>query len=69
MPDQPMTPEATYLAILNRTQEPDPISYKAGWDAHARGEPFGRTDVNHFTVEALSWRLGWNDRALEHGCG
>lgn len=65
MPDQPMTPEATYLAILNRTQEPDPISYKAGRDAHARGEPFGRPDVNHFTVEALSWRLGWNDRALE----
>jgi len=64
-----MAEDAAYLAIINRAQEPDPIAYKAGWDAHARGEPFGRPDVYHFTVEALSWRLGWNARALEHDYG
>lgn len=66
-----MTPadEAVYLAIINRTQKPDPTAYKAGWDAHARGEPFGRPDVEHFTVAALSWRIGWNDRALEQNDG
>jgi hypothetical protein len=69
MADKPITPaeDAVYLAIINRTQEPDPTSYQAGWNAHARGEPFGRPGVNHHTVAALSWRIGWNDRALRDG--
>lgn len=69
MTDQPMTPaeEAAYHAIIKGAQKPDPIAYTAGWDAHARGEPFGRPGVNHFTVEALSWRFGWNERALWEG--
>jgi hypothetical protein len=42
----------------------DLASYSAGWDAHAKGEPCGPI-VDLFTVETVSWRMGWNDRALE----
>jgi hypothetical protein len=44
--------------------DPDPDAYKAGWDAHEAGKPFGEGPRPFHTIKALSWRIGWNDRAI-----
>lgn len=59
--------DAAFLAICRHERKPDPVPYAAGWDAHAAGRGFHEGPKPPHTVEALSWRIGWNDRALKHG--
>jgi len=54
----------TYEAIIDGKLKPDPTTYQAGWDAHAAGKQFHEGPKPHHCVEGLSWRIGWNDRAL-----
>ena len=54
----------TCLAIIRGQQKPHPAFHKAGWDAHTAGKQFGEGPRPFHSVEALCWRLGWNDRAL-----
>jgi hypothetical protein len=56
--------EAEYVAIIEGKREPDPEGYKAGYAAHAADVPFGDGPRPIASVYALSWRFGWNDRAL-----
>lgn len=56
--------EATYLAIIERRLRPYAACYKTGADAHAAGKAFHEGPQPFFTAKALSWRMGWNDRAL-----
>lgn len=53
-----------FLAICRGEEGPDLVHYQAGWDAHADGLAFHVCPYDFDTVEALSWRIGWNDRAL-----
>lgn len=54
----------TFLKTIHGEQAPDPTHYRTGWDAHAAGTPFSEGPRPLETFEAISWRLGWNDRAL-----
>ena len=54
-----------FLAICRYEREPDPAAKLAGREAHAAGKGFHEGPKPHRTVEALSWRIGWNERALE----
>jgi hypothetical protein len=54
----------TCLAIIGGQRKPDPAFYQAGWDAHAAGKQFHEGPRPFHCVEALCWRMGWNDRAL-----
>jgi hypothetical protein len=56
--------EATYLAIIELRLRPNMTFYKAGADAHAAGKKFHEGPKPFFTASAISWRMGWNDRAL-----
>ena len=53
-----------FLAICEGHRPPDAHPYEAGWDAHVAGEAFHAGPRPLDGVEGLSWRLGWNDRAL-----
>lgn len=55
---------AQYEAILHGTAAPDPDAYKAGWAARDADAPFHACPQPHHSVAGLSWRLGWNDRAI-----
>ena len=57
--------DARFLAILDRREPPDPASYKAGADAHAAALPFHAGPRPFESAVALSWRMGWNDHALQ----
>lgn len=65
--DAPMSAEETklYEAIINGAEPPDPVWRKAGRDAHEAGAGFGEGPRPFHSVAALSWRFGWNERALE----
>lgn len=56
--------EACYLAILERRLPLHKAFCKAGADAHAAGKEFHEGPQPFFTAKGLSWRMGWNDRAL-----
>jgi hypothetical protein len=43
---------------------PDPLAYKLGWGAHAAGKGF-HEGPKQPRAYALSWRIGWNNRALQ----
>lgn len=60
-------PDAEIYAIIRGRKKPDPTFYQAGWDAHAAGKQFHEGPKPDHTVEALCWRIGWNDRALREG--
>ena len=68
MTDQPQNSpneDAAFLAICGGERDPDAVSYQAGWDGHAAGKGFHEWPPPFHSVKALSWRLGWNQRALE----
>lgn len=56
--------EAEYVAIIEGKREPDAAGYRAGYAAHAADIEFGHGPRPIASVYALSWRFGWNDRAL-----
>lgn len=63
--DTPAADEAAaFLAICREEREPDPEHYAAGraaWGVkqfHEGPRPLS-------SIKALSWRIGWNSRALE----
>jgi hypothetical protein len=56
--------EATYLAIIHGQLPPNKAFYKAGVEAHTAGKEFHEGPQPFFTAKAISWRIGWNDRAL-----
>ena len=61
-----MTESERFLAICRKQTEPDAAAYKRGHDDHAAGKGFHEGPRPLSSVEALSWRIGWNDRALAH---
>ena len=63
----PMTPEEdrVYQDIIAGTREPDPVHSQAGRAAHEAGRQFHECLHLMFSVAGLSWRFGWNERALE----
>jgi hypothetical protein len=69
MADRLMTAaeDLIYTAIINGKRQPDAAFHNAGRDAHDAGVPFGDGPRPLHTVEALCWRIGWNDRALGKG--
>ena len=58
--------DAAFLAICRNERDPDAASYLTGWNDHAAGKQFHEGPQPFHTVKALSWRIGWNQRALEH---
>jgi hypothetical protein len=57
--------DAIFLAICRNERQPYPYFYALGRDAHAAEIPFHECPQPFDTPEALSWRIGWNDAALE----
>lgn len=54
-----------YEDILLGAQPPEPESYAEGRAARDADKAFHEGPRPTHSVKALSWRLGWNDRALE----
>lgn len=52
------------LAIIYGRVPANVDAYQRGWDAHFAGVPWHEMPQPHSSVESLSWRMGWNDRAL-----
>jgi hypothetical protein len=59
--------EAKIWAIIQGTEPPDPVFYENGWADHAAGLAFHECTWPFESIEALCWRIGWNDRALTQG--
>ncbi len=57
--------DALYVAIIHGIEPPLPEPYQAGQAARSADAPFHAGPQPFQTVAALSWRIGWNDRALE----
>ena len=58
--------EARFFAIIYGEQAPDPEAHARGRRARGQGNGFRQCPYRPLlTVLALSWRIGWNDRALE----
>lgn len=53
-----------FMAICRKERGPDMIPYRAGYEAHADGLQFHECPHDFQSVAGLSWRIGWNDRAL-----
>jgi hypothetical protein len=53
-----------FIAIVEQREEPDLGAYLCGWYDRASDRPFGPGRFPFGTIEGLSWRIGWNDRAL-----
>lgn len=64
-----------YTSILHEIIPPRKLAYDAGVQAHRDGKAFhecpyysgtiiGLADTNFHSVDALSWRIGWNAQAL-----
>ncbi len=58
-----------FEAIIYEAEPPDPEWHKAGREAHEKGAAFHEGPRPIESVAALSWRLGWNQRALERRDG
>jgi hypothetical protein len=59
-----MTEDERFLAICQGREEPEPGAFQAGQDAHGAGLAFHEYPGLFDSVAALSWRIGWNQRAL-----
>jgi hypothetical protein len=57
--------DAIYVAIIHGKLPAISIFYEEGRRAHEAGLAFHESPYKCFSCEGLSWRLGWNDRALE----
>jgi hypothetical protein len=64
MSDQPAAGDP-FLAICRGERQPDPVWRLAGQEAHVAGLAFHEGPRPFESIEALSWRIGWNERALE----
>ena len=62
-----MTPEddLAYQDIIHGRRSPSADAFAAGRAAHADGKGFHESPHKMFSVAGLSWRIGWNDAALE----
>lgn len=60
----PATEDDEFLAICRFEREPDPEACQAGRDAWDAGTGFHEGPQPFESVKALSWRIGWNERAL-----
>ena len=56
--------EGQYSAIIYEIIPPMEDPYVEGWAAHNDGKQFHEYPYDRWSPEALSWRIGWNDRAL-----
>ena len=63
-PRLPPEQEAVYVAIIEGRQGPDQEHYQNGHADHAEGKQFHEGPRPMNSIEALSWRMGWNDAAL-----
>lgn len=63
--DMTAAEERIYVDIIDGRQKPEPVAYQAGKHAHAAGKQFHEGPKPFFRVESISWRMGWNDRALD----
>jgi hypothetical protein len=59
-----MTEDERFLALCRGDEKPDAAAFQAGHDAHAADVPFHECPYPFDWFVALSWRLGWNERAL-----
>lgn len=57
--------EGLYSAIIYEIVPPLPDPYLEGWAAHKEGKKFHEHPYSQGSPRALSWRIGWNDRALQ----
>lgn len=55
---------AACFDVIHGRKPPDPAFTQAGKDAHAAGKQFHEGPKPDWTLEALCWRIGWNDAAL-----
>lgn len=53
-------------AIIYGEAQPDHVAYDEGYQAHRGGKGFHECPYSQETYQALSWRIGWNDRALKN---
>jgi hypothetical protein len=60
-----MVEEAVYSGIIHSVHPPNKEAYTEGYQAHSDGIPFHMGKYEFFSVKGLSWRIGWNDRALQ----
>lgn len=59
-----MDTDPEVFAIIEGRRKPDLDAWNAGWRDHKRGLGFHQGPRPRDTVIALSWRIGWNSRAL-----
>ena len=57
--------ESLCLGIIHQAIPPIEKYYQEGWNDHRDGKKFHEHRYDHWSPEALSWRIGWNDRALQ----
>ena len=57
--------DTMFLGICRGHLLPKPEFYNEGYRAHADGLGFHECPYEQHLVSALSWRIGWNDRALK----
>lgn len=62
---QRLVDDALCLGIIHGAIAPIDIYYAEGYADHAAGVPFGPCKYPQSSPAALSWRIGWNDRALK----
>lgn len=60
-----MVDEAIFSGILKQILPPNKEAYDEGYQAHADGIPYGLGKYPLASSKGLSWRIGWNDRALQ----
>jgi hypothetical protein len=60
--------EAAYDAAVAKltltVRDLDLDAFADGVLAHRNGEPFHKSPYDFTTLAGLSWRMGWNERAL-----
>jgi hypothetical protein len=61
-----MVNDALCLGIIHSALKPLEPAYTEGFTAHANGLEFREFPYAQETPQALSWRIGWNDRALQY---
>jgi ribosome modulation factor len=60
-----MIEDDRFMAICQGHEAPEPAAFQAGHDAHAAGLSFHECPYQpSHSVASLSWRIGWNHRAL-----
>ena len=61
----PQTEYSLYENIIHSRAKPRAKAYAEGVQAHKDGKAFHEHANMDEGVEALSWRMGWNDAALD----